>query len=149
MTLFCSSRNRSPVTLSVFIDWLSVAVYCMPEKIARKTSDQVFQFCLRSLFPRAHMGGLEQAGVFVFPLQHKFGTRAKIWRNTHLVWISVFVILERNQILHSQCRVSGKVQKTKFTKAEHTSRMLNNLRAISFFRVVFRHKIFQYFFHKT
>ena len=35
------------------------------------------------------MGGVEQAGVFVFPLLHKFGTRGKIWRDTHLVWVAV------------------------------------------------------------
>ena len=35
------------------------------------------------------MGGVEQARVFVFPLLHKFGTRGKIWRNTHLVWVAV------------------------------------------------------------
>ena len=35
------------------------------------------------------MAGVEQARVFVFPLLHKFGTRGKIWRNTHLVWVAV------------------------------------------------------------
>ena len=79
----------------------ALSVHCMPGKNARG-SVRVFQFRLGSLFPRAHMGGLEQAIVFVFPLKHKFGTRAKIWRNTHLVWLSVFVKLKSNQIPGTQ-----------------------------------------------
>ena len=65
------------------------ALYWPLNKYTSNYISLFFQFRLGSLFRRAHMGGVEQAGVFVFPLLHKFGTRGKIWRDTHLVWVAV------------------------------------------------------------
>ena len=80
---FISTNGLSFALGSQPLATAALSVHCMPGKNARG-SVRVFQFRLGSLFPRAHMGGLEQAIVFVFPLKHKFGTRAKIWRNTHM-----------------------------------------------------------------